>query len=157
MVDSTDSWLQYNEFVGKWSVIINQSYTDYTTINNLFLIDSSNLVGGIDVAPINLNETYNQLEVAYPNASIRDQTDYQLIKLEDYVPSIMSPNEAVNKLDVDYPIVNNSVQSIYLGVRRLLQGREDLTVTFQLDYSGIQVQAGDVIRIKQEVYGKTDH
>ncbi len=153
MVDSTDSWLQYNEFVGKWSVIINQSYTDYTTIGNLFLIDSSNLVGGIDVAPINLNETYNQLEVAYPNASIRDQTDYQLIKLEDYVPSIMSPNEAVNKLDVDYPIVNNSVQSIYIGVRRLLQGREDLTVTFQLDYSGIQVQAGDVIRIKQEVYG----
>ena len=153
MVDSTDSWLQYNEFVGKWSVIINRSFTDTTTIGNLFLVDSSNLVGGIDVAPINLNETYNQLEVAYPNASIRDQTDYQLIKLEDYVPSIMSPNEAVNKLDVDYPIVNNSVQSIYLGVRRLLQGREDLTVTFQLDYSGIQVQAGDVIRIKQEVYG----
>jgi hypothetical protein len=153
MVDSTDSWLQYNEFLGKWSVIINQSYTDYTTIGSLFLIDSSNLVGGIDVAPINLNETYNQLEVAYPNASIRDQTDYQLIKLEDYVPGIMSPNEALNKLDVDYPIVNNSVQSIYLGVRRLLQGREDLTVTFALDYSGIQIQAGDVIRIKQEVYG----
>ena len=153
MVDSADSWLQYNEFLGKWSVIINQSYTDYTTISNLFLVDASNLVGGIDIAPINLNETYNQLEVAYPNASIRDQTDYQLIKLQDYVPGIMSPNEATNKLDVDYPIVNNSVQSIYLGVRRLLQGREDLTVTFQLDYSGIQVQAGDVIRIKQEVYG----
>ena len=153
MVDSADSWLQYNEFLGKWSVIINQSYTDYTTISNLFLVDASNLVGGIDIAPINLNETYNQLEVAYPNAFIRDQTDYQLIKLQDYVPGIMSPNEATNKLDVDYPIVNNSVQSIYLGVRRLLQGREDLTVTFQLDYSGIQVQAGDVIRIKQEVYG----
>jgi len=153
MVDSADSWLQYDEFAGKWSVIINQSYTDYTTIGSLFLIDSSNLVGGIDVAPINLNETYNQLEVAYPNASIRDQTDYQLIKLEDYFPGIMSPNEAVNKVDVDYPIVNNSVQSIYLGVRRLLQGREDLTVTFALDYSGIQIQAGDVIRIKQEVYG----
>ena len=153
MVDSTDSWLQYNEFLGKWSVIINQSYTDYTTIGSLFLIDSSNLVGGVDVAPINLNETYNQLEVAYPNASIRDQTDYQLIKLEDYFASVMSPNEALNKLDVDYPIVNNSVQSIYLGVRRLLQGREDLTVSFALDYSGIQIQAGDVIRIKQEVYG----
>ena len=153
MVDSADSWLQYDEFAGKWSVIINQSYTDYTTIGSLFLIDSSNLVGGIDVAPINLNETFNQLEVAYPNASIRDQTDYQLIKLQDYVPGVMSPNEAVNKLDVDYPIVNNSVQSIYLGVRRLLQGREDLTVSFQLDYSGIQIQAGDVIRIKQEVYG----
>ena len=54
LVDSTDSWLQYNELNAKWSVVINQSYTDYTTIGNLFLVDSSNLIGGINVAPINL-------------------------------------------------------------------------------------------------------
>lgn len=153
LVDSCDSWLQYSEFLGKWSVILNQSYTDYSTIDNLFLVDSSNIVGGINVAPINLNETFNQLEVAYPNESIRDQTDYQLIKLEDYAITIMSPNEALNKLDVDYPVVNTSVQSVYLGVRRLLQSREDVTITFATDYSGIQIEAGDVIRVKQEVYG----
>jgi hypothetical protein len=37
-----------------------------------------------------------------------------------------------------------------------LQGREDLIVTLQTDYSGIQVEAGDVIRITNEVYGWTD-
>lgn len=153
LVDSCDSWLQYSEFLGQWRVIINQSYTDYTTISNLYLVDSNNLVGGINVAPINLNETFNQLEVAYPNESVRDQTDYQLINLSDYAVSVMSPNEALNKLDVDYPVVNTAVQSTYLGIRRLLQSREDLTITFQLDYSGIQVEAGDVIRVKQEVYG----
>lgn len=153
LVDTTDSWLQYNEFLGKWSVIINRSYTDTTTINDLFLVDSSNLVGGINVSPINLNETFNQLEVAYPNVSIRDQTDYQLVKLQDYFPGIMSPNEAINKLDIDFPVSNNSIQSIYLGLRRLLQSREDVTVQFATDYSGIQISAGDVIRIKQEVYG----
>ena len=153
LADSCDSWVQYSEFLGQWRMIVNQSYTDYTTIGNLFLVDSSNLVGGINVSPINLNETFNQLEVAYPNESIRDQTDYQLIKLEDWAPEVMSPNEALNKLDVDFPVVNNSIQSQYLGVRRLLQSREDLTVSFQLDYSGIQVEAGDVIRVKQEVYG----
>ena len=153
LVDSCDSWLQYNEFEGKWRVIINQSYTDYTTITDLFLADSNNIVGGINVAPINLNETFNQLEVAYPNESIRDQTDYQLINLSDYAVGVMSPNEAVNKLDVDYPVVHTSVQSVYLGVRRLLQSREDVTITFATDYSGIQIEAGDVIRVKQEVYG----
>jgi len=153
LVDSCDSWLQYNEVSAQWRVIINQSYTDYTTISNLFLVDSNNLVGGINVAPINLNETFNQLEVAYPNESVRDQTDYQLINLVDYAPAVMSPNEAVNKLDVDFPVVHTSVQSVYLGIRRLLQSREDLTITFATDYSGIQIEAGDVIRVKQEVYG----
>jgi len=153
LVDSCDSWLQYSEFLGQWRVIINQSYTDYTTIDALYLVDDNNLVGGINVAPINLNETFNQLEVAYPNESVRDQTDYQLIELEDYAVGVMSPNEATNKLDVDFPVVNTSVQSVYLGIRRLLQSREDLTITLQLDYSGIQVEAGDVIRVKNEVYG----
>lgn len=153
LVDSADSWLQYNELTAKWSVVINQSYTDYTTIDNLFLVDSSNLVGGINVSPINLNETFNQMEIAYPNQYIKDQIDYQLIELEDYQPGVLSPNEAVNKLDIDFPVINNSVQALYVGVRRLLQSREDLTVTFQLDYSGIQVEAGDVIRIKHDTYG----
>ena len=153
LVDSCDSWLQYSELTGQWKVVINQSYTDYTTIDNLFLVDSSNLVGGINVAPINLNDTFNEMEVAYPNQYIKDQTDYQVILLEDYQPGVLSPNEAVNRLNIDFPVVNNAVQAKYLGIRRLLQSREDLTVTFRLDYSGIQVEAGDVIRIKQEVYG----
>jgi hypothetical protein len=37
-----------------------------------------------------------------------------------------------------------------------LQGREDLIINLQTDYSGIQVEAGDVIRVTNEVYGWTD-
>jgi len=153
LTDSCDSWLQYSELTAKWKVVINQSYTDYATINDLFLVDSSNLIGGINISPINLNDTFNQLEVAYPNKYIKDQTDYQVVELDDYAAAVMSPNEAVNKLNISYPIVNNSIQALYLGVRKLLQSREDLTVTFKLDYSGIQIEAGDVIRIKHEEYG----
>ena len=153
IVDSCDCWLQYSELSAKWKVVINQSYTDYTTITNLFLVDDDNLIGGINVAPINLNETYNELEVAYPNRDIKDQTDYQVIELADYQPGIISPNEAVNRLNIDLPIVNNPVQSIYLGVRRLLQSREDLTISLRTDYSGIQIEAGDVIRVKNNQYG----
>lgn len=151
LADSCDTWLQYSELTAQWSVVINKPYSG--TLTNLFLVDSSNLVGGINIAPINLNETYNELEVAYPNQYIKDQTDYQVIELVDYEPGIMSPNEAINRLNVSYPYVNNSVQALYLGVRKLLQSREDLTITMRLDYSGIQVDAGDVIRVKHDGYG----
>ena len=156
LVDSCDSWLQYSELTGKWKVVINQSYTDYTTINDLFLVDDSNLVSGIQINPIDLNQTYNELEVAYPNFFIKDQTDYQTIKLSDYQAGLMSPNEAVNRLDIDLPVVNNAVQAKYIGLRRLLESREDLTVSFQMDYSGIQIEAGDVIKINSTVYGWTE-
>ena len=59
-------------------------------------------------------------------------------------------------MTINLPIVNNSIQSTYIGIRRLLQSREDLVITFSLDYSGIQIEAGDVIRVKFAPYGWDD-
>ena len=156
LVDSADSWLQYSELTGKWKVVINKLYTGYPTVTGLFLVDSSNLVGGIEVSPIDLNETYNQIEVAYPNTNIKDQTDYYIIDLFEDDPQLLSPNEAINRLNVTLPLVNNAVQARYLAARRIYQSREDLVIAFRLDYSGIQVEAGDVIRVTHEVYGWVD-
>jgi len=153
LTDACDSWLQYSELSGKWKVVINQSYTDYTTIADLYLVDSYNLIGGIDINPIDLNQTFNSLEVQYPDKNIKDQTNYKVFNLIDYVPSVMSPNEAANQLVAGYPQVNNYIQAAYLGERRLLQSREDLVISCALDYSGIQLEAGDVIRVKLEQYG----
>jgi Putative phage tail protein len=156
LVDSCDSWLQYSELTGKWRVVINKLYTGYPDPSGLFLVDSSNLVGGIEVSPIDLNETYNQVEVAYPNTNIKDQTDYQIIDLFVDDPQLLSANEAINRLNITLPLVNNAVQAKYLAQRRIYQSREDLVIAFTLDYSGIQVEAGDVIRVTHEVYGWTD-
>ena len=153
LVDTCDSWLQYSELNGQWRVVINQSYTDYTTLSELFLVDSSILVGGIDVNPVDLNATYNSVECQYPNYNINDQYDYQVFDLQDYYPELMSPNEASNQLVIQYAQVNNYVQAAYLGLRRMLQSREDLVITFATDYSGIQVEAGDVIRVTLAEYG----
>ena len=153
LCDACDSWLQYSELTGQWKVVINQSYEDYTTFNDLYLIDSSKLIGGIDINPIDLNNTYNSLEVAYPDANIQDQTNYKVFNLIDYVPEVMSPNEAANQLSVGFPQVNNYIQAAYLGERRMLQSREDLIITCALDYSGIQIEAGDVVRVTLAEYG----
>jgi hypothetical protein len=154
--DSCDSWLQYSELTGKWKVVINKLYDGYPVVSGLYAVNSSNLIGGIEVSPIDLNETYNQIEVAYPNTNIKDQTDYYIIDLFDTDPNLLSPNEAINRLNLTLPLVNNAVQARYLAARRIYQSREDLTIAFRLDYSGIQLEAGDVIRVTHEVYGWTD-
>lgn len=159
LVDACDSWLQYSELSGKWKVVINKPYDtapNAETLNDLFLVDSSNLVGGITINPVDLNETFNEVEVAYPNKNIKDQTDFQVIELEDYQAGLLSPNEAINRLNVQLPVVNEAVQAKYLAVRRLLQSREDLIIIFRTDYSGIQVLAGDIIRVTHPVYGWTE-
>jgi hypothetical protein len=156
LVDSCDSWLQYSEITGKWRVVINQAYTDYTTFEELFIVNDSNLVGGIEVNPTDLNNTYNEMEVQYPNRYIKDQTDFQLLSLWDVDPTLLSPNEPPNKLTIQLPQVNNAVQAKYLGVRRLYQSREELVINFATDYSGITVEAGDVIRVTNSQYGWED-
>lgn len=215
LLDTCDSWLQYSEITGKWSIIINRSYlhdgiivTSVTIGNNYsiqslgtmtqdqwnalagtsgvtyaigsiftaaivptgqdgivvsapFLVDDSNLVGGINLAPVSLNDTYNVVEVAHPDHNVKDQTDYEIYDLvtsgtEWYNPNFINPNEPYNRLNLNLQLVNNVVQAGYVGVRRLVNSRINLTATFKMDYSGIQVLAGDVIRINFAPYGWTN-
>ena len=156
LVDATDSWLQYSELTGQWTIVINKPYSG--ALEDLYKVDSSVLIGGIDINPIDLNQTYNSLEVQFPNSTINDQTGYKVVDLTTsgtawYDPTLLSPNEPDNRLTIQYPQVNNYVRAVYLGVRRLLQSREDLSIVCNLDYSGIQVVAGDVIRVDLAEYG----
>jgi len=166
LVDACDSWLQYSDLEDKWKVVINKPYDEAPNAvptSSLYHVisdynDNSNLIGGIDINPIDLNASYNIVQVAYPNTNVRDQTDYEIFDFTDpatawYGPGLLSPNEPTNKLDFELPQVNNYIQAAYLGVRRLLQSREDLTISFQTDYSGIQIEAGDVIRVTSNEYG----
>jgi hypothetical protein len=153
LADACDSWIAYNEVIGKWQIIINQSYTDYATIDELYQVTDYNLIGGINVNPITLQSVYNLLEVQYPDANIKDQTDYSYISLQEKQPAIMSPNEPQNLLTVTLPVTNNFITATYIGERLLLASREGLTINFSLDYSGIQLTAGDVITVPFKPYG----
>jgi len=166
LVDACDSWIQYSDIEDKWKVVINKPYDvapNSVSTGSLYHVisdynDNSNLVGGININPIDLNASYNSVQVAYPDKNVRDQVNYEIFDFTNissawYNPGLLSPNEPNNKLDFELPQVNNYIQAAYLGVRRLLQSREDLVISFRTDYSGIQVQAGDVIKITSAEYG----
>jgi len=154
LCESCDSWLQWNEVDNKWSVIINRSYLDTDpTSSDLRQIDSSSIVGGINLNPIDLNSTFNAVEAQFPNTKTKDQPGYHIVNLSEFPNVPRSPNEPDNKLTIALPYCNNIVQAQYIAARRLLQSREDLVVNFTMDYSGIQIDAGDVIGIHHEQYG----
>jgi len=50
-------------------------------------------------------------------------------------------------------LVNNDTQATYIGWKKLYASRNDITISFTMDYSGIQIDAGDIIAIKHDWYG----
>ena len=62
-------------------------------------------------------------------------------------------NEVENRLNISYDIINEPVQAQQLGLIELKQARVDLLVSFETDYSYINLSAGDVIDLTNARYG----
>ncbi len=151
IADHADSWIQWNEINGQWSVKVNQSLQEAgLTTSSPRVITTSSIIGGINVTPLDLNQTYNKFRVEFPNKEIKDQTDFRYYTLD---PNLKDPNEPDNEMQLRMPLLNSSVQADYIGRRRLFQSREDYIITFAMDYSGIQIDAGDVIVVQHDWYG----
>lgn len=139
-----DSWNQYNATTGKWAVVINKEES------TSFAFDDSNIIGDIRISAQDINQSINQIEAQFPNSSNKDQQDFVYIQTPS---NLLYVNEPVNKYTIKYELVNNSVQAQYLANRQLEQAREDLIVSINTPYPGIQVDAGDVVSITNAFYG----
>ena len=165
MTDACDSWLQWDERIGQWGVIPNISLAQQYQLNNpgtslaqaitlstasMRVINSNQIIGGVNLTPTDLKTSINKITVAFPNDEIINQVDYRYYFLED---QFKSPNEPENNVDINMPFVTNSIQGTYLGYRKLWMSREDLIINFSMDYSGIGINAGDIVAIQHEWYG----
>lgn len=142
-----DSWMAYNAAAGQWSIVINKSETP------VYSFDDDNIIGEIRVSATDITQSINQVEAKFPNGGARDQPDYVNLA----TPSgLLYPNEPVNKYSVNYDLINDSVRAQYLANRILEQAREDLIVSFNTTYYGIQVDAGAVVSVTNSDYGWTN-
>lgn len=141
---ASDSWMAYQAVTGKWSIIINKAES------TSYAFDDDNIVGDIRVSATDITSSINQIEAKFPFSGNRDQPDYVNIKTPD---ALLYPNEPVNKYSISFDLVNDSVQAQYLANRILEQAREDLIVSFNTTFYGIQVDAGNVIAVTNADYG----
>lgn len=148
MASSCDCLIKYNEIQGKWGVIT-QSPT-YTIAMDL---NDSNMVSSIQITPLDIAGSYNVIECKFPDNSNQDAFNTSTFDLAQIDPTLLYPNEPVNKQSVSLPLVNNNVRAQYIATRMLKASREDLQVQVTVNFEGIQLEAGDIVTITNANYG----
>ena len=147
ILNACDTWMAYQAVSGKWSLVPNKPESI------IYEFTDDNIIGDIRVSATDITSSINAIEAKFPNKDNKDQPAYVNLDLAVLNPSLLYPNEPVNKYSVTFDLVNESVQTHYLANRILEQAREDLLVSFSTTYYGIQIDAGDVVSIYNTDYG----
>lgn len=148
MASCCDCLIKYNEITAQWGVIV-QSPT-YTVAMD---INDSNMISAIQITPMDIASSYNVIEVKFPDVSNQDAFNSATFDLAAIEPSLLYPNEPVNKMSVSLPLTNNSVTAQYIANRMLKGGREDLQVQVSVNFVGVQLDAGDIVTLTNANYG----
>ena len=148
MANSCDCLVKYNEITGKWGVIV-QSPT-YTVA---MALDDSNIISGLTISPVDISNSFNIAEVKFPDGSQQDSFATAAFDLSVIAPSLLYPNEPVNKQEITLNFVNNNVRAQLLANRFLESCREDLQVQLRINYVGLQLEAGDIVTVTNSNYG----
>jgi hypothetical protein len=136
--------ISYDVSTGKWAVLTNKPVTKTLDFND------NNIIGQINLTSSNLDSYYNQIEVQFPYAILKDQFNYVRVNLP---AGDLNQNENPNMYQLTHELTNNLVQASILANLDLRQSREDLLVTFNTDYSKYNIQIGDVFGVTNSVYG----
>lgn len=137
------SFLSYDLHAGKWAVIINQAG------NSVRSFDNSNIIGPIQVNGTSLNDLYNAVSIEYPLRDTVDQTDFVQVAIP---VGDRYDNEPDNVLKISMNMMNEPVQAEILALIQLKQSRIDQVITFQSDYSVLNLNAGDIISVTNDIY-----
>jgi hypothetical protein len=151
MSSCCDALIKYNEVTAQWGVIVQSpTYTVAMALND------SNIVSAISVSPTDIAASYNFVECKFPDSTNQDAFNAANFDLAQIAPTLLYPNEPVNKISLSLPFVNNNVQAQYLANRILKSAREDLVVQAETNFIGIQLDAGDIVTVTNTNYGWTD-
>lgn len=148
MATCCDCLLKYNEITGQWGTVV-QSPTYDIAMD----INDSNMVSAIQITPLDISSSYNIVEMKFPDKDYQDAFNTATFDLAEIAPSLLYPNEPVNKASVSLPLVNNDVRAQLISQRVLKSGREDLQVLVDINYEGIQLEAGDIVTLTNANYG----
>jgi hypothetical protein len=146
-----DCLIKYNEITAKWGVIVQTP--NYVVAMN---INDSNMISAITVSPTDIASSYNFVECKFPDRTNQDAFNASNLDLAVVEPALLYPNEPVNKASFSLPLANNSIQAQYIATRILKAAREDLTITVDVNFIGIQLDAGDVVTMTNANYGWTN-
>ena len=148
MASCADCLIKYNEVTAQWGVIVQQpTYTVAMDIND------SNMTSAIIISPLDITASYNIAQVNFPDKTQLNSFNSATFDLAEVAPELLFPNEPVNQQTITLPYVNDNVRAQLIANRFLKSCREDLQVQVNVNFVGLQLEAGDIVTLTNANYG----
>ena len=137
---------------GKFKAVPNRAYTS-GELSAAFVLDDDNIVSKISISSTELYQQLNSITVEFADQNRKDQTNTIVITTPSGDRNTGEPD---NNLDYRAELVNNNIHAQQLGNIDLNQSRKSMVVECTSDFSGLQIDAGDVIKLTNADYGFTN-
>ena len=148
MAEAMTSWFTYDTHSGLYSWVINEAGNVVTGGS----LTEADIIGPIQISGSGLTNLYNSVEIEYPSANLRDQPHYVRIELPTTLRNAYEPD---NTLQMTSEFLNNQPQAMAMADITLRTSRLDRTVVIVMDYTKINLRAGDIISVTSDTYGWT--
>lgn len=135
--------LTYDNRQGKFKVLVNRPATD-AELANAFVFNKDNILGGIQVSSTDLYSLYNFADCTFPNELQQDQPDTLVVETP---ASDKVTNEVTSGLTFQLTATNSRPRAAQMANTSLKASRVGTMIRFDADFSTIDVQVGDWVKV----------
>jgi len=146
------TFFTFNPKKGQFAAIPNRALST-AELNNCLTYNDDNIVSKIDISSTELYSLYNGVEVSFMDNTRKDQTNTIKVTTPG---SDRNSNEPDNTLTYTLNMINDNIRAERLANIDLNQSRVGTVIQFSADFSGMQSDVGDVIKLTNSLYGWTD-
>tara|TARA_R110000803_G_scaffold24966_9_gene59865 strand:+ start:988 stop:3318 length:2331 start_codon:yes stop_codon:yes gene_type:complete len=129
---------------GKFKALPNRSGT------STFSLTDDNIVSKIGVSSTELYSLFNGAEIEFPDVNRRDEINSTLVSTP---VGDRNPNEPDNVIKFRLDLINDNIRSEQIGNLDLTQSRYGTVVTCETDFSGMQIDVGDIVDLTNADFG----
>ena len=140
------TFFMFDTKTGKFKVIPNRPTA------STFSLNDDNIISKIGVTGTELYALYNKSKVEFNDQNRRDQSN----SVEISTPaSELNDNEPENIAEFRIDLINDPIRATQIANIDLSQSRNGMVVTCTTDFSGMQIDVGDVVSLTNADYGFT--
>jgi len=146
---NANTYFTFDGKQGKFKTVPNRPYTT-TELNDAFVLDDDNIVSKISITSTELYNLLNAVKINFADRNRRDQTNTVVVETP---ASDRNSGEPDNELEYRAELLNNNIHAQELANIDLSQSRNGMIVNCSADFSALQIDAGDVVKLTNTDFG----
>ena len=134
---------------GKFKTVPNRKLSS-SEESAAFVLNDDNIVSKLSVSSTELFSLYNSVKVEFQDKNRKDQMNSVVVETP---AATRNSGEPDNELTYRAGLQNNNVHATQIANINLNQSRFGMVITCDGDFSTLQIDAGDVVKLTNEIYG----